>query len=692
MHPRKRLARHRLALSPRNLSGLVALPLLLLMASSAPAQRLPLPPNEQEEVNNAIDRGVDYLKRTQQKNGTWANPYGNWVEARFHGHVYAIGFTALPALTLLECGMPATDPIVQQAAQFVRSRAGQLDRTYELALAILFLDRLGDPKDKKIIQTFALRLIAGQSSTGGWGYKCPILSSKTQTDLMTALRHLDPQEDMPHIVVRRGKKPVDMPPIAKVPGGRELEAEVIRPGAPSMDDTIVQPGSPALSGTIPRGSPGEASSLSRSALQDSEEDSTTRNESVAIPPDQCRDCLGWGILDEKNPELLEPDPKEKEGQNPTPTKPDAKADARKPAKSYAVPERIKILPVLQDPEMLAVQDPLGRSEAPYLTTTDNSNTQFAILALWRAQQYDVPTKRSLNLIVRRYLSSQNADGSWGYHYQYGGGGGAIQLPNSMICVGLIGLAVGHGLAKARPAGQPAQDARIVNGLIGLSANIGQPVENRGKLSMQNLYFLWSLERVAVLYNLPMIGDKDWYRWGAQVLVRNQQSEGHWAGGLYIGSKPTIDTCLALLFLKRANLVKDLTAKLPFSAEDLNNSILEKLSPPKPTEPPKQTKKASAPIESPKPKEPEKVAVSSPPPVENTPATDSSTADTGSSKKKWLIASAVLFLAFSGGSLVLILLAMNRGKEEGEAKQEKKKKRTVSRDPKGSAKSTRSPSS
>ncbi len=685
MHPRKRLA-----LSPRNLSGLVALPLLLLMASSALAQRLPLPPNEQEEVNNAIDRGVDYLKRTQQKNGTWANPYGNWAEARFHGHVYAIGFTALPALTLLECGMPANDPIVQQAAQFVRSRAGQLDRTYELSLAILFLDRLGDPKDKKIIQTFALRLIAGQSSTGGWGYMCPILGTKTQMDLMTALRNLDPQEDMPGLAIRRGKKLDDLSPIARVPGGRKLEGEVARPGAPLMSHAIVQPVAAAPSGTISRGSPGEASSLSGSTLQDSAEDSTSLNESVAISPDQCRDCLGLGILDEKNPELLEPEPKEKEGQNPLLTKPDAKADSRKPTKSYVIPERIKILPVLQDPEMLAVQDPLNRPNNTFLTTTDNSNTQFAILALWRAQQYDVPTKRSLNLIVRRYMSSQNADGSWGYHYQYGGGGGAIQLPNSMICVGLIGLAVGHGLVKARPAGQPVQDARIINGLIALSANIGQPVENRGKLSMQNLYFLWSLERVAVLYNLPTIGDKDWYRWGAQVLVRNQQNEGHWAGGLYIGSTPTIDTCLALLFLKRANLVKDLTAKLPFSAEDLNNSIMEKLSPPKQTEPPKHTKKASAPTESPKQKEPEKVAANSPPPVEKTVETDTSTSDTGNSKKKWLIASVVLFLAFSGGSLVLILLAMNRGKEEeSEAKPEKKKKRTVSGDSKASAKPPRS---
>lgn len=33
-----------------------------------------------------------------------------------------------------------------------------------------------------------------------------------------------------------------------------------------------------------------------------------------------------------------------------------------------------------------------------------------------------------------------------------------------------------------------------------------------------LYYLWSVERVAMLYNLQLIGQKDWYRWGADHLI------------------------------------------------------------------------------------------------------------------------------------------------------------------------------
>jgi hypothetical protein len=667
-------------LSSRNANRVGALALFLSMASSAPAQRLPLPPQEQEEVNNAIDRGVAYLKRTQQKNGTWANPRGNWAEARFHGHYYAIGFTALPALTLLECGVPANDPIIQQAAHFLRSKAAQLDRTYELSLAILFLDRLGDPSDKKIIQTFALRLIAGQSATGGWGYKCPLLSSKTQTELLTALRHLHSQDDMPAIAQRHGKKLGELTPTARVPG------------APAMEGTIAQPDSSSLSGSISRGSSDEPPSLSVTTVEGSPGESLSPKESSTESPKRRRDCLGLALLDEKNPETLDTDLQMPADEKPSETKPNAKADPRKSSQRYVIPERIKRLPVMQNPAMPLLQDPLNRPNDTFLTTTDNSNTQFAILALWRAQQYDVPTKRSLDLIVRRYLTSQNADGSWGYHYQYGGGSGPIRLPNAMTCVGLIGLAVGHGLAQPKRAGQPVQDARIINGLIALSESIGQPVEHRGKPAMQNLYYLWSLERVAVLYNLPTIGDKDWYRWGAQILVRNQQSEGNWAGGLYIGSKTTLDTCLALLFLKRANPVKDLAAKLPFSAEDLNLSIMEKLAPPPPKQSdlPKKTKKASTPIELPKPSEPDKVALNSPPPPENTVGADNAAANTGSSKKIWIAISAVFFVIFSGGSLFFILLALSRRKQaEAEEGQSKRKKRSFSREPK--ARASRSPS-
>src|SRR5262249_3508894 len=43
------------------------------------------------------------------------------------------------------------------------------------------------------------------------------------------------------------------------------------------------------------------------------------------------------------------------------------------------------------------------------------------------------------------------------------------------------------------------------------------------------YFLWSLERMAVAFGLETIGGKDWYNWGAEILLANQSPNGGWEG-------------------------------------------------------------------------------------------------------------------------------------------------------------------
>src|SRR5262249_20284725 len=53
----------------------------------------------------------------------------------------------------------------------IRSRR-DLDATYELSLAILFLDRLGDPEDADAIRDYARRLLKARNDSGPWGYSC----------------------------------------------------------------------------------------------------------------------------------------------------------------------------------------------------------------------------------------------------------------------------------------------------------------------------------------------------------------------------------------------------------------------------------------------------------------------------------------------------------------------------------------
>src|SRR5262249_42932411 len=45
---------------------------------------------------------------------------------------------------------------------------------------------------------------------------------------------------------------------------------------------------------------------------------------------------------------------------------------------------------------------------------DNSNTQFATLALWAGRRYGVPTQEALKRTEARFRTSQATDGTWGY--------------------------------------------------------------------------------------------------------------------------------------------------------------------------------------------------------------------------------------------------------------------------------------
>jgi hypothetical protein len=197
--------------------------------------------------------------------------------------------------------------------------------------------------------------------------------------------------------------------------------------------------------------------------------------------------------------------------------------------------------------------------------SDNSNTQFALLALWTARRHRVPIDRVVERVQKRFLTTQqgsgpdptghnlNLDGAWFYTPQ--DGMTSNQWP-SMTCSGLLGLAMAHGLTEK--AGKPLKDPAIRRGLAMLGREINRP----GDLRPLDLYFLWSLERVGVLFKLAKIENKDWYTWGYKRLLATQAAaDGSWQGSTYYGTNPLLDTCFALLFLKQANLAADLTSKL-----------------------------------------------------------------------------------------------------------------------------------
>jgi hypothetical protein len=459
----------------------------------------PLPakpkPDNSPQVNKAIDKGVKYLQDSLNGKVTINEYYGS-----------RCGGKALAGLTLLSCGVKADDPAVVKAAQAVRTQANQQNQTYDMAICVWFLDKLNDPQDRQTIQTLALRLIASQRINGGWDYTSFTLTDANQKEMLASLKEQ-----------ASGKKP---------------------PTAPEKPD---KPKEPARD--------------------------TTKK-----PPKKG----GVVILPTGKPRI-----------NPRP-----------PAWGFngtVPPANLKTLPVFQfDPKKpLTLQATFGHE--------DNSLTQFVILALWSAQKYGVPAQRSLAMAEARFRASQNPDGTWAYTWvkqpvpvwnpPRGTGQPAQRIrydrADSMTCAGLLGLAVGRGVRadtkldqeqeakKDAPVTALTKDPAVKKALTYLSDSIGEmkkaaaqgngafrPAWGVAPLAIRanawgNLYFLWSLERVAVVYNLKMIGDKDWYAWGSKVILDAQQTDGSWKDSF----PGVVDTCFALLFLKRVNVVKDLSDKL-----------------------------------------------------------------------------------------------------------------------------------
>jgi squalene cyclase len=132
---------------------------------------------DEARVEKAITQGVAFLKKSQTSEGTWLGPR-------------PIEYAALAGMTLLECGVPADDPVIKKAADYVRRQTPAMNNTYGISLYLLFLNKLNDSQDRERISELALRLVAGQTPHGGWDYGCPILPAGDQEKLLAYLRLL----------------------------------------------------------------------------------------------------------------------------------------------------------------------------------------------------------------------------------------------------------------------------------------------------------------------------------------------------------------------------------------------------------------------------------------------------------------------------------------------------------------------
>ncbi|HYW80102.1 MAG TPA: DUF4159 domain-containing protein, partial [Thermoguttaceae bacterium] len=222
-------------------------------------------------------------------------------------------------------------------------------------------------------------------------------------------------------------------------------------------------------------------------------------------------------------------------------------------------------------------DRVGSWDYPQLSRGDNSNAQFALLALHEAERAGVKVNdRTWRLAKAYWEDCQNVDGSWGYYKGQPGTG-------SMTCAGVASLIITSDKVQQADAKATGDRIQCCGQGDGQNDNIERAVDWLGRNfsvtgnpgTRQNtwlLYYLYGVERVGRLTGHRFIGGHDWYREGSDYLVRTQDGlSGYIKGVGQAEGIPEIGTGLALLFLSKGRRPV-LMAKLQHaSATDLHST-------------------------------------------------------------------------------------------------------------------------
>ncbi len=169
--------------------------------------------------------------------------------------------------------------------------------------------------------------------------------------------------------------------------------------------------------------------------------------------------------------------------------------------------------------------------------TDNSNTQYAVMALHAAAEKGFKIEEQVWKDLREYYRrTQLQDGGWDYQAK----GRPATL--TMTCAGVCGLLITNHHLKEDPGPALAKGLTRVGELFTLD------------VPAWHYYNLYGLARTGELSGNRLFVTKDkahdWYRAGAEFLVKRQATDGSWKSDKPVDGHPVIATSYALMFLAK----------------------------------------------------------------------------------------------------------------------------------------------
>jgi len=183
---------------------------------------------------------------------------------------------------------------------------------------------------------------------------------------------------------------------------------------------------------------------------------------------------------------------------------------------------------------------------------DLSNTQFALLALYYAEEFNpndkiVPDEvwRKAEIFVTRCQNREESNPNYSFYDD----GGFIYQPGSTL------NADGRSYASMTTAGLWSFYV-ILRGCDERTADAWRWIENNYYID-QNYpigqtflyYYLYSLAKACLLWDVKEINGHDWYEEMAEFLISKQEADGHWSGTDPDEEPDNVATCWALLALE-----------------------------------------------------------------------------------------------------------------------------------------------
>lgn len=187
---------------------------------------------------------------------------------------------------------------------------------------------------------------------------------------------------------------------------------------------------------------------------------------------------------------------------------------------------------------------------------DNSNTQFAVLALAAARGRGVKVPTATFVATREYFErTQNDDGGFGYSELERSRSYSSMTAGGLMCLALCRLAE----EDLDPQAPELLDSPAIRKARGWLAENFDPAKNVGAArafgsrrkrrsdDFWRHYHLWSIERACSVLGLTLLGEIPWYPTGGWFLIERQHDDGRWNGP----ERDLVATCFALLFFSRS---------------------------------------------------------------------------------------------------------------------------------------------